>query len=120
MAKILLIDDSDTFRAQIKNDLSSNSHHVAEASNGRDGIEKVKESGPFDLIICDINMPELNGLEMIGILKDQDLLKESIIFMLTTETDQDLKEKGKALGVRAWITKPYKKDKLLAAIQKVT
>jgi two-component system chemotaxis response regulator CheY len=120
MANILVIDDSSSFRTKLKNDLAELGHKVTEACDGRDAIQVISsQENTFDLVFCDINMPGLNGFETLELLKEKNLLADLTIFMLTTEGSKELKERGKALGVRAWITKPYNKDKVMGAVAKI-
>ncbi|MFZ8932389.1 MAG: response regulator [Bacteriovoracaceae bacterium] len=120
MANILVIDDSSSFRTKLKNDLKELGHDVTEASDGREAIQIIEHDQiKFDLVFCDINMPGINGFETLEILQEKDLLAELTVFMLTTEGSKELKQRGKDLGVRAWITKPYNKDKVMGAVSKI-
>ena len=120
MANILIVDDSETVRAQLKNDLNGAGHAVFEACNGLEGL-RFLESSPdaVDLIFCDINMPEMDGLTMCMELHKNPDLNGIPIFMLTTQTSQDMKAQGKDAGVIAWIVKPYEKKKVMNGIAKV-
>jgi two-component system chemotaxis response regulator CheY len=120
MAKLLIIDDSETLRSALRKDLEESGFHVCEAKDGLEGLAIMNEVGPqIELIVTDINMPNMSGLQFAQRLKD-DLPQISIpIFMLTTEANSEMKAMAKAFGVRAWITKPYSKDKLVVAVKKV-
>jgi len=119
MATILVVDDSDTLRTQLRKDLEGKGHKVLEAADGAIGLETLSKSGGVDLILCDVNMPNMDGLSMCHRVQQQAEFKGIPIFMLTTEANADLKARAKEFGVRAWITKPYMADKLLAAIEKI-
>ena len=119
MAKILIVDDSDTLRIQLRSVLEECGHEVVEGINGLDGLAKAKESPGINLLISDFNMPELDGISMCRRIKEQNLLENIPIFMLTTETSSELKALGKDAGVMAWIVKPFKPEKLKAVVQKV-
>ncbi len=119
MAKILIVDDSETVRSQLRKDLESHGHIVNEALDGLDGIQQLAKHRETELIICDVNMPRMDGLSMCGKINMDPDNANVKVFMLTTEASADMKLKGKSAGVNAWITKPYILDKLLLAIQKV-
>ncbi|MCB9061910.1 MAG: response regulator [Halobacteriovoraceae bacterium] len=119
MAKILVVDDSESIRTQLKSLLTEKGHSVVEAADGEDGLSTLNGNKDVNLIICDVNMPKMDGITMCTKVSEDASVNSIPIFMLTTESNADLKEKGKKAGVRAWITKPYSDDKLLSAIQKV-
>lgn len=115
MKKILIADDSSTFRQQLSGDLEEQGYEVVQAEDGQDAIDKIKGTDGINLVILDVNMPKASGIEVLETVQPL----SSIVFMLTTDSSADLKEKGKALGVKAWITKPYNKDNLMMALKKV-
>lgn len=119
MAKILVIDDSETVRTQVKDALISGGHEVLEAVDGQDGYQKFKENSDIQLAICDVNMPNMDGITMCQKVHEDPDIKKIPIFMLTTESSPDLKAKGKEAGVLAWMVKPFNPTKLLAGIDKV-
>lgn len=119
MANILVVDDSDAVRVQLKKDLQSKGHKVVEAVDGVDGLSKLQGSEGIQLIIADVNMPNMNGFEMCTKIREDAKYKPIKIFMLTTEASALMKLKGVDAGVTAWIIKPYIAEKLLAAIDKV-
>lgn len=118
MAKILVVDDSETVRVQIRKDLEPAGFLVVEAADGLMGIDKAREEKP-DLILCDLNMPKLDGLSMAKQIKSDSVLSAIPIFMVTTEASPEAKAKAKEIGIRAWIMKPYDSEKLVAGIKKV-
>jgi two-component system chemotaxis response regulator CheY len=119
MAKILVVDDSEAIRNQLKKDLESAGHTVIEAGDGQDGINKLKANEGIQLILCDVNMPVMDGLSMCENIFAIEQYRSIPKFMLTTEANAEMKAKAKAAGVTAWIVKPYVIDKLLTAIKKV-
>ena len=119
MSKILIVDDSVTVRNQLKKLLNGRGHEVVEGSDGLNGIEVFSNNLDVSLIICDVNMPMLDGLSMLEKINEDPGFPKVPIFMLTTESNPEMKVRGKAVGVRAWITKPYNDDKLIAAVDKV-
>ena len=119
MTQILIADDSEAFRSQLQQDLVESGYQVTAAADGEHAIRLLNEGKEPQVLILDVNMPGASGIEVIEQCKRKGLLKNAIIFMLTTDTSPELKAAGKALGVRAWIGKPYKKESLLQALQKV-
>ncbi|MBF0361528.1 MAG: response regulator [Oligoflexia bacterium] len=119
MAKILVVDDSETLRDQLKEVLEKQGHQVIQGHDGVNGLEVLKANPDTSLIICDVNMPNMNGLTMCGKVKDDSSINKIPIFMLTTESDEALMAQGKGVGVIAWITKPFVEAKLLGAVNKI-
>lgn len=119
MAKIMVVDDSEVIRFQLSTDLTKEGHEVVEAHDGLHGLQVLQENKDVKVIICDVNMPEMDGLTMCeNISKDEEVNKIPIV-MLTTQNSPELKAKGKSLGVIAWVTKPYKPAALLGGINKI-
>lgn len=119
MAKILVVDDSEIIRVQLKNDLIAQGYDVLEADNGLNGLELANQNKDINLIISDVNMPEMDGPTMCKKLHMDPHLKHIPIVMLTTQSNPELKASCKENGVIAWITKPYKLNGLLAGIKKI-
>lgn len=119
MATILIVDDSETVRTQLKRDLTLEGYTTIEACNGAEGLRVLEEHGSsIDLIFCDVNMPEMDGLSMCRELHKNPLLNAIPIFMLTTQTSAEMKSEGKAAGVTAWVIKPYEKKKVMGGLAK--
>lgn len=119
MAKsILVVDDSSTMRQQLRMFLLRSGFHVIEASNGAEGIEQARAM-PVDLVICDVNMPVMNGIEMLKAIRQLPNHQKTPVFVLTTESVGSMVQEGKAAGATAWIVKPFKPEILLKGIQKV-
>jgi two-component system chemotaxis response regulator CheY len=119
MAKIMVVDDSETVRIEVKKAIESGGHSVVEAFDGVNGLEVLGKNTDVALIICDVNMPNMDGIAMCQKVHANPQTGKIPIFMLTTEASPEMKAKGKEAGVIAWITKPFVQDKLLAAINKV-
>jgi two-component system chemotaxis response regulator CheY len=119
MAKILIVDDSETLRSQLRRDLETAGHEVVEAVDGEDGLRLFAAHRDAQLIVCDFNMPRLDGLSMCEKLAGLEGPKPPI-FMLTTESSRETVARGKRAGVIAWIVKPHSAAALLSAIDKVT
>jgi two-component system chemotaxis response regulator CheY len=116
MAKLLIVDDSTMLRDMLTYALKEGGYSdVIAAVDGVDGLEKAK-AHDFDLIITDVNMPNMDGLALIGELRKVDKYKTKPILVLTTERSDDMKAKGKGAGATGWIVKPFVPDQLLKAV----
>lgn len=117
--KILAVDDSRTMRDMVKQALSSAGFDVHLAEDGQHGVERVGEVNP-DLIITDINMPRMDGFGLINAVRQGSVRPKVPILVLTTESSPELKDKARQAGATGWIVKPFDRDKLIAAIRRVT
>ncbi|PWE52913.1 two-component system response regulator [Metarhizobium album] len=117
-AQILTVDDSASIRMTTKITLTNAGYQVTEAVDGLDGLNKAK-AGNYDLIITDLNMPNMNGLQMIEALRQSGSNVGVPIIFLTTESDAELKTRAKAAGATGWITKPFNAESLVKIVQKV-
>jgi two-component system chemotaxis response regulator CheY len=116
---VLVIDDSETIRAHVGSVLRQAGFEVLEASDGLMGAFTIRErASDLCLVICDINMPRLDGLEMLEVLRGQ--YPKLPILMLTTESRVDKVERAKKAGAKAWIIKPFKPELLVEAVTKLT
>ncbi len=118
MAKILAVDDSASMRQMVSFTLKGAGHDVIEASDGVEALG-MAQKGSVDLVISDVNMPNMDGITLIGELRKLASYKFIPILMLTTESSMDKKTQGKAAGATGWIVKPFNPDQLLATIKKV-
>ena len=119
MAKILIVDDSSTVRHQLRAALEEAKYTVVDAADGQNGLELLNRDKDISLVLCDINMPKMDGLTIVRKAKDKNDLVNIPILMLTTESSPEMKLKGKELGVVGWITKPFNGPKLVVAIEKL-
>jgi len=119
MSKILIVDDSETMRVQLRRDLEAAGFQVIEGSDGVHGLETLKANPDINLVLSDVNMPRMDGLEMTKRIHEIADFKKLPVLVLTTEVSADLKTKGKEAGVLAWVTKPYVTGKLIPVLQKV-
>ena len=118
MAKILVVDDSTTMRQMVAFTLTSAGHEVVEAPDGNKALGIAKER-KFDLVITDVNMPGMNGIDLVQSLRGLPDCKFIPILVLTTEAGAELKQKGKAAGATGWIVKPFNPEVLLDTLKKV-
>ncbi|QOY86733.1 response regulator [Paludibaculum fermentans] len=118
MKTILTVDDSSSLRQMVSFVLRSNGYDVVEAVDGVDGLAKL-DGQAVDLVLTDINMPRMDGIEFTRQLRAMTPYKFVPIVLLTTESHPDKKQQGKAAGATAWIVKPFQPDQLLAVVKKV-
>jgi two-component system chemotaxis response regulator CheY len=114
----LVVDDSFTMRNMVSLALKEHSFTVVTAEDGVDALN-VSEHQEFDVIITDINMPNMNGFELIEKLRAQEKCKFTPILVLTTEGGDDKKKEGKRLGATGWIVKPFNPQTLISTVNKV-
>ena len=117
MKKVLVIDDSETIRQQVKQALAATGYEIIEAVDGVDGLEKLRAVADLDMALCDVNMPRLNGLDMIA--EVQRTGPKIPILMLTTEGQPSLIKRAREAGAKGWIVKPFKPELLIAAVTKL-
>lgn len=118
MAKILAVDDSASMRQMVSFTLKGAGHEVVEASDGTEAL-KIAEGQSVDLVLSDVNMPNMNGIDLCKNLRQLPSYKFTPILMLTTESAGDKKQEGKSAGATGWIVKPFNPDQLLTTIKKV-
>ncbi len=115
---IMIIDDSATLRQVAGTTLKKAGYEVIEAKDGKDALEKLTGQ-KINLMVCDVNMPNMDGIEFLKAIKQNARYKFTPIIMLTTESQESKKQEGKAAGAKAWIVKPFKPEILLSAIEKL-
>jgi two-component system, chemotaxis family, chemotaxis protein CheY len=123
-ATVMLIDDSATVRMQASRALSAAGFGIIEATDGVDALEKLEvalkgSASGVALIVCDVNMPRMSGIEFIENLSRREGVRPPVI-MLTTEGHPDLVQSAKACGAKGWMVKPFKPELLVAAARKLT
>lgn len=115
---ILVIDDSSSFRTVVKLALQKAGYAVVEAVDGEDAVARL-DAYPPALIVCDVNMPRMDGLSFARHVKTTADHRFTPIIMLTTESQEAKKTEGRAAGVRAWITKPFQPSQLVDAVARL-
>ena len=119
MAKcILVVDDSETVRQVLQLTLSKAGFEVVEAEDGVDALNKLTAQ-PVDMIVTDLNMPNMDGLELIKKVRGTGDYRFTPIVMLTTESSEDKKKAGREAGASGWIVKPFKPEQLLKVVKMV-
>jgi len=115
---ILTVDDSASVRQMVGFTLKNAGYEVVEAVDGRDGLAKLSAGG-IHMIITDLNMPGMDGIELIRKARAMAPYKFIPIILLTTESQDDKKKEGKKAGATGWIIKPFKPEQLLGVVKKV-
>ena len=118
--KVLIVDDSRTVRQQLGIVLTEAGYEVVEASDGLDGAEKIANTNDLAMVICDVNMPRMNGLDMLDDVRGELASRSLPVVMLTTEGQPDAMARAKKSGAKGWIVKPFKEHLLLGAVRKLT
>ena len=116
--KILVVDDSATVRQSVSMALDRAGYPNQQAVDGQDALEKLSTES-FGMIITDINMPNLDGFGLIQRARKMDKTQYIPILVLTTESSDEVKSRGKAAGATGWIVKPFKANQLLKVVKMV-
>lgn len=117
-AKVLVVDDSQAIREQVAAALTPAGYQVLEAADGVQGLSAIGLQRDISLVICDINMPNMDGLSMLAAVKAEPGNAALPILMLTTEGSARLIQQAKQSGAKGWIVKPFKADMLVAVVKK--
>lgn len=115
---VMIVDDSASLRQVVKIALSNAGYDVVEACDGKDALAKMNGSR-LHLIISDVNMPNMDGIELVKQVKQSASHKFTPIIMLTTEGGEAKKQQGQAAGAKAWVVKPFQPQQLLTAVSKL-
>ncbi len=116
MRNVLIVEDSKAIRSMIRVALEEQgSYFVVEATNGFEAL-KALPTREFDLIVTDINMPDINGLELINFVKSNPAYRTIPLIIVSTEKSEEDQKRGLALGAVGYVVKPFKKEDLLAAV----
>lgn len=119
MAKtILAVDDSSSLRQMVVFSLRAAGYQVTEAIDGQDGLDKA-QAQIFDLVLTDQNMPRMDGFSLIRALRALPTYQKVPILMLTTESSDEMKAKGRAAGANGWLVKPFDPQRLTEVVKKV-
>lgn len=118
MAIILTVDDSKVIRDLVEAVLVENGHEVVTASDGVEGLDATRKQ-QFDMILSDINMPNMTGISMVSKVRRLPDYEYIPIIMLTTESSNFKKDKAKRMGATGWLQKPFDPDRLMKAVNKL-
>jgi two-component system chemotaxis response regulator CheY len=115
---ILVIDDSSSLRLAVRGALEAAGYAVLEAADGLEALARL-DAGRVHLMICDVHMPNMDGLQFLRAVKQRADARFTPIIMLTTDGDESRKTEGQLAGARAWVIKPFQADALLRAVAKL-
>ena len=117
-AQLLIVDDSTSMRQMVAFALASGGYDVSQAEDGQAALELAR-GRRFDAVVTDVNMPRMDGIQLIRELRQLPDYRFTPLLMLTTESGGDKKQEGKAAGATGWLVKPFDPDQLLATVRKV-
>ncbi len=112
---VIIVDDSRTARVQVRNALATTGYEIVEAQNGRDGLAQLADHPKTSLVICDVNMPVMDGLEMLQQMRTGG--SKTPVLMLTTEAGPELQKRGRQAGAVGWIIKPFDPGALMRTVR---
>ena len=115
---ILVVDDSGSLRQMVVFSLRSVGYQVVEAVDGQEAFDLAKKQ-VFDLVLTDQNMPRMDGLTLIRSLRALPQYQQVPILMLTTESSDEMKARGRAVGANGWMVKPFDPKRLIEVVKKV-
>jgi two-component system chemotaxis response regulator CheY len=115
---ILIVDDSPTMRSMVRGALEADRHRVFEATDGRAALSAL-DSAAADLVITDINMPEMDGLTLVRALRERAQYRFTPTLVLTTEASKEMKQRGREAGATGWLVKPFDPDQLRRTVLQV-
>jgi len=113
------VDDSSTVRQTVALALSNAGYDSIEAGDGVDGLQRLEQNSEVALVICDVNMPKKNGIEMLLSMRADARHAVVPVVMLTTEGNPDLMEQARRAGAKGWLVKPFKNESLVATVKKL-
>ncbi len=116
--KVLTVDDASTMRKMISLTLKAAGYEVLEANDGPEALDMISKMD-IDMMILDVNMPKMNGIEVVKRVRRNDRHIKTPIIMLTTETEEAVRNEAKIAGATGWINKPFQQDHLVGAVGKV-
>jgi two-component system, chemotaxis family, chemotaxis protein CheY len=119
-ATILIVDDSMMIRTQVSRTLAGAGFTVVQASDGVLALQALVATARVDLVVCDVNMPNMDGMDLLAKMREEARFATLPVVMLTTEARPELMQRAKALGAKGWVLKPFKAETLVAVAQKLT
>ena len=120
MAKrVLIIDDSVTIRSMVGIAFKNLGWESETAKSGEDALDIIKGKEVYDFFVVDINMPGINGIELMKQMRSKAIYKKTPMLVLTTESGDDLKQQGRDVGASGWMVKPFKPEVMQAAVNRL-
>jgi two-component system chemotaxis response regulator CheY len=117
--KVIIVDDSRVLRQVVRLALEAGGYEVVEAQDGVEGLRQMAAHPDAALVISDVNMPRMDGMEMLEAARQDPVTAGLKFVMVTTEAEPEVVRRGKALGAKGWIVKPFKADLLVAAVHRL-
>ncbi len=114
--RVLVIDDSRAMRAILRQMLTGAGFEVTEAAHGREGLERLRQAGPFGLLVVDWNMPEMDGLSFVKALRADAAYAAVPVLMVTTETEMARMAEALEAGASEYVMKPFTREDLLSKL----
>lgn len=118
MSQVLIVDDSPSIRELLSSILRKAGFDVTSANDGQEGLDTAQKAD-YDLVITDVNMPNMDGIELLSNLRQLPKYNFKPILILTTEYSQEMKQKGKDAGATGWLVKPFDPEKLIDVISRI-
>jgi two-component system chemotaxis response regulator CheY len=120
MSTVLVVDDSHLVRALVGRALGHAGFSIVEAADGEEALRRLRETPETQLVICDVNMPNMNGLEFLQAIRAEPLESKVPVIILTTRGQLDLLGQARSLGARCWILKPFDAEQLVELAKRLT
>jgi two-component system chemotaxis response regulator CheY len=119
VAKVLVIDESSDVRQRVAKALGKAGFQVIQAADGIEGAKQIRSQDDLAVVICEVNVPRLQGLDMLESVQQEIAEKGLIVAVLTSESDPEVISRGTRAGVKSWFIKPFRERLLVAAVQKL-
>jgi two-component system chemotaxis response regulator CheY len=120
MKSVLIVDDAKSIRNEVIDVLTRAGYHVAEAADGTEALAYLAGPGAVDLVVLDVNMPGMNGLDVLDRIQLEHKARNIPILMLTTEAERVLVERAKKAGAKGWLLKPIKHELLVSTVARLS
>jgi two-component system chemotaxis response regulator CheY len=120
MKTVLIVDDSKSIRNEVAEALTPAGYVVLEAADGIEALARVSEHASITLVVLDVNMPGMNGLDVLEHIRQDHSARNLAVLMLTTEAERTLVDRAKKAGARGWLLKPIKAELLVSTVERLT
>ena len=116
--KVLVVDDSKLLHRMFE--MMLRQYPLVHAYDGKEALQRLSENGDVDLVLLDMNMPKMNGLELLEAMKADAAMKKIPVVLVTTEGSDEQTQRGLEAGAAAYVKKPFKNEELIAVVQRLT
>jgi two-component system chemotaxis response regulator CheY len=120
MKYVLIVDDSKSIRTEVAEILRRSGYGVIEAADGAEALALLRRESEINLVVLDVNMPGMNGLDVLERIYDEHGQRNLPVIMLTTEAERSMVERAKKAGAKGWLLKPIKTDLLLNSVSRLS